>query len=158
SWGFGGYAGETKKYGYLNARGPGKLELVQTLLKYGADPNARLKRNGVLHADGHFDQQNKLQGATPFVMAGTAAHLSVMRTLLAAGADRRATSDDGTNVLMLLAGLGKGPRAAEEIVPYSRSLEATKWAAEEFGMDINATNGNGETALHGATYYGAEEI
>jgi hypothetical protein len=83
----------------------------------------------------------------------------VLEALLAAGADLKLTSDDGTTPLMVAAGLGRctfnpninrGPRSpgAEEAVTVL--LDA--------GADINAVNEADFTALHGAAFRGLNEV
>jgi ankyrin repeat protein len=82
-----------------------------------------------------------------------------MRILAEGGADPFTTTDDGTTALALAAGLGK--RAAQDITYYEwnqrNAIEAAK-VALDLGVDINAANEWGETALHGATYHAADEL
>ena len=67
--------------------------------------------------------------------------------LVAAGADPLLTTRDGTTALMEAAGLGR--YEAENLVTEARTLEAVKLAVE-FGVDVNATNTDGRTALDAA--------
>ena len=61
-----------------------------------------------------------------------------------------------SNALMLAAGLGK--RAATDITYYAwteeKAVEALA-AGLELGLDVNAANAHGETALHAAAYHNA---
>jgi ankyrin repeat protein len=142
------------EYQWLAARGPGKLDLVKTLLAHGADPNAKLEKAPPTHGyggGGMFEHA----GATPFVLAGKSADVSVMRALLEAGADPLLTSDDGTTALITAAGLGQ--TLGYSSITYDEALAAVK-VALEVGIDVNASNQDGETALHGAAYFGADPV
>jgi ankyrin repeat protein len=155
SWGY-GFLTDLHKYEWAGARGPGKLEMVKTLLDHGANPNARMKKGGLRTGTTGDGGALRLPGASAFVVAGLSSNAAVMRALLAAGADPGLTTDDGTTALMTAAGFGKGPRSVNE-TPYSDALETTKVVVET-GLDVNATNQAGETALHGTAYFGADNI
>jgi ankyrin repeat protein len=83
----------------------------------------------------------------------------VIRALLAAGANQRLTSDDGTTPLMVAAGLGRStftpgrPRGNR-----SPGAEEAVKILVEAGADVNATNEADFTALHGAAFRGLNEV
>jgi hypothetical protein len=79
----------------------------------------------------------------------------VMRALLEAGADPLLTTDDGSTALMTAAGYGRihGESRAKD----TDALAAVKLALET-GLDINASNRSGNTALHGAAYYQSDPV
>ena len=83
----------------------------------------------------------------------------VIRALLAAGADQRLTTDDGTTPLMVAAGLGRAtftpgkPRGTR-----SPGAEDAVKILVEAGADVNATNEADFTALHGAAFRGLNEV
>jgi ankyrin repeat protein len=142
-----------ERYRWLAARGPGKLELVRTLLEHGADPNRRASKMPPVF--GNFGSNFKLAGATPFVLAGVSGDVRIMRLLVEHGADPLLAANDGTTALMTAAGLdqtlGISSITAEE------ALEAVKFALSQ-GIDVNATTDEGETALHGAAYFGVNPV
>ena len=114
-----------------------RLQLVQALLKHGADPNARIASSAMVMSyigypkKGAFETfacgTGNLRGATPLWVAafgangdtsralgmksfGTNQHESsaeIIQLLLKAGADLNLTTDDGTTPLMMAAGLGR---------------------------------------------------
>ena len=80
-----------------------------------------------------------------------------MRLLLEYGADPYIPTFGGTTALMAAAGVNwvvdqtadEGPKAL---------LEAVKLCADELGMDVNAVNSMGLTAMHGAANRGSDDI
>jgi ankyrin repeat protein len=121
------------------------LELVRKLVAKGADVNARMTRRTNAGASAM-----NMSGATPLLMAARTADAELMRLLVQLGADPKLTNADKSNVLMIAAGLGtRSP--GEDAGTEAEVLEAVK-AALEFGIDPNAVDENGETALHGAAY------
>ena len=148
------------------AAATGQPRAAEVLLARGADPNARLERPqrltnafeiGVFTSPG----SGRLTqiGSTPFLVAAKSADAGMMRRLADDGADPRATTDDGTTALMLAAGLGK--RAATDITYYDwteeKAIEALA-AGLDLGLDVNAANAHGETALHAAAYHNANRV
>jgi ankyrin repeat protein len=144
--------------------------MVRALLAHGADPNFRVtnwtptRRSS---RDYHFSPE--LVGATPFWLAARFGGPAIMRRLLEQGADpwvvhrgdhvvegRGGTGfqhrTDVTTALMAAVGMGGGEawvqpdRAEREAL----ALEAVTLAAE-LGIDVNAANLDGRTALDAAT-------
>jgi ankyrin repeat protein len=139
--------------------------VVSALLARGADPNARLQTwTPTRRASEDFNFAPELVGATPFWLAARFSEPNVIRLLLKHGADplfvHRADYADGaqvrrtqvTTALMAATGMGGGmawvqpDRAQREAL----TLEAVKLAAE-LGVDVNAANTDGRTALDAAT-------
>lgn len=144
--------------------------LVRTLLAHGADPHARLQTwtpTRRQSTDLHFEPE--LVGATPFWLAARFVQPRVMRLLVEFGADPlfvhrsdrvvdgregRAYDHrhDATTALMAALGMGGGGAAW---VPPDRSqrevltLETVRLAVE-MGIDVNAANTDGRTALDAA--------
>jgi ankyrin repeat protein len=133
------------------------VDLVKILLAKGANPNARLKTRPLKR---HHDAGSTLnfgEGTTPLMRAARTADVPVMRALLDGGADPFLTLPDKTNALMLVAGQGYGGLRGEGIrivVPTpERAAEAVSLLLER-GMDPDAFNTNGQTALHAAVTRG----
>lgn len=123
------------------------LDLVRKLVQYGADVNARQKKEP---KDGYRNQLRRI-GATPFLLAAKSVDVPLMRLLLEYGADPKLTTEDGTTPLMAAAGVGiwapgENPGTDEE------ALAAVKLAFEAGGGSATDVDKNGETALHGAIY------
>ena len=139
----------------LNGLGAGRLALVEALLAHGADPDARLAAHPPQFGFASQRFRVSLTGATPFLLAAMDGNLAVMRALAAAGADLHLPTEQGTTPLMMASGLGRVP--AETRVTEGDSLEAARFLLER-GADINAANGDGRTALHGAAHVRSDAL
>lgn len=121
------------------------IELVKKLVASGANVNARMtKRIG-------FGMTSlNTMGATPFFLAAKTSDAELMRALAALGADPLITNADGSTSLMAAAGLGtRSP--GEDAGTEPEVVEALKLAIS-LGVNIDAVDQNGETAMHGAAY------
>ena len=136
------------------------LELIQVLLERGADPNARTKevppvRPDFLRVTASLSWVD-FTGQTPFLTAALAGDVTVMKLLLKHGADPNIPTFAGTTALMAAAGVNwVFDQTYDEGQP--ALLEAVKLCVE-LGMDINAINSMGLTAMHGAANRGSDEI
>jgi uncharacterized protein len=128
------------------------LDFIKALLARGADPNARMTK-GFINLRTPLDMP--LIGATPFFLAAKTADAPLMRLLVASGADPLLTTEEGATPLMAAAGVGY--RQGESPGTEAEALEAVTLAAE-LGGNVNAANGIGFTALHGAAVRGANSI
>jgi hypothetical protein len=101
-------------------------------------------------------------GATPFWLAAGYGDVEMMRILVAAGADPTLTSNDKTTPLMVAAGwnfldgMDKYGRRwfRDSIAPVEQAALAAVKLCLELGLDVNAVNNDGETAMWGAVYLG----
>jgi ankyrin repeat protein len=131
------------------------IEIVKALLARKADANTALNR--VLPGKSGMDGGDTTLGAgtTPLMRAARSGDAAVMRLLLENGADPKLATRDGTNALMLAAGVGyrdKNTKGTE-----AEALEALK-VMMGAGLDINGENSKGEMPLHGAALRGADTI
>jgi ankyrin repeat protein len=120
------------------------LQFARKLVSLGANVNARLA-----HGPSGKGKLN-LTGATPFLMASKTADLPYMQLLVELGADPKLPNDDGATPLMAAAGIGT-LAPDEEAGSEDEALAAAEFLLKH-GADINVTDRNGETAMHGAAY------
>jgi ankyrin repeat protein len=95
-------------------------------------------------------------GQTPFLAAALAADLDVMRILLEAGADPRIPTFEGTTALMAAAGVNWVMAQTYDEGPAAR-LAAVRLCVD-LGLDVNAVNAMGLTAIHDAANRGSDDI
>ncbi len=121
------------------------IDLLKKLAAHGADLNARMTK----HVNLGNTRLNKL-GATPFTLAAQSADAELMRALAELGADPLLRNEDNSTPLMVAAGIGtRSP--GEDAGTEDEVLEAVQ-VALDLGIDINAVDDHGETAMHGAAY------
>jgi ankyrin repeat protein len=143
------------------------LDLVNTLLAHGANPDVRLTKGTPIRRETtDYNLPRTLIGATPYWLAAKLLEPDIMKVLAAAGADTKAQLPDATTALMAAAGVGAtagggggagqgSDRRGVNLIdggrfePEARVLE-TVIAVISQAADVNATNESGETALHGA--------
>jgi ankyrin repeat protein len=122
------------------------LQFVKKLVEHRADVNARLK-NGK-SAPGNFSRA----GATPFLLAAFTSDVAFMRLLVELGADPLVGNNDNCTPLMTACGIGIGSDAADEIAGTEPEVIEAAQLLLKLGVDVNAVDANGETAMHAAAY------
>jgi uncharacterized protein len=146
----------------------GNVELVKTLLAHGANLNCLLtKGTPVLRDNQDLRLSSDLAGATPLFLAARFLEVDILRTLIAAGANPLLGIKDGTSPLMAAAGVGsrvdftrRENNTLGGVAPPvddDAALEAVKLEFAK-GADVNASNQDGDTALHGAAFHGYANV
>jgi len=135
------------------------LDLIEMLLAHGADVNAQLKSQQAYRAKLDRGTDTVLTtGATPLLRAAKAGDVPAVRLLLEKGADAKLATKAGVNPLMIAAGLG----TKEEDTTGRNKTEGdaikTITLLLDQGLDINAADSAGRTALHGAALQGYDQV
>ena len=143
---------------------PNLPELVKALLVHGANPNARIKKDFYPYDINRYGRsrgtglpQMYFAGATPFFLAAAVADLPAMRALVEGGADATVTTAEGVTPLMVAAGVGSDDRTSTTKEQKKNYTEAVRLAVR-LGGSVNAFDHLGRTALHGAAFYGFNDV
>jgi ankyrin repeat protein len=135
------------------------LELIKGLLARGANVNAQLKTQQPYRTK--LDRGNDTvltTGSTPLLRAAKAADLPAIQVLLDNGADPKLATRNGVNPLMVASGVG----TREEDTTGRRKVESDVVATVAIflaaGVDVNAADTRGQTALHGAALQGLDGV
>jgi ankyrin repeat protein len=122
-------------------------DLMTALLEHGANVNAQLRSATVQRA--HTPGDGLLgAGATPLMRAARTGDAAAMRILLEHGADPAMTTSNHTTALMFAAGNGRGTGVFQKDIGTERDMFNAVQVLVERGVDVNAANDNGQTAMH----------
>jgi ankyrin repeat protein len=140
----------------------GPIEMVQALLAHGADPDVQLKRPIIGRHTRNTGDPSLGDGTTALARAAKSGDAKLMKVLLEGGADPHLTQADLTTVAMIAArggGQRAYPGAASVSTPATEedSLAALTLVVEA-GVDLDAFNVDGDTAIHRAAARGADSI
>jgi ankyrin repeat protein len=135
------------------------LDVMRRALELGADPNVQLVRQAPYRSK--IDRGNDTvltTGTTPLLRAAKSADLPAIDLLLEFGADPTLTTSGEVNALMLAAGVGTAEQDTTGRFKTQADIIATIELMLAQGLDINATDNRGRTALHGAALQGYDDV
>jgi len=135
------------------------MDLIQSLLAHGANVNVQLKKIQPYRTKLDRGDDTMLgTGTTPLLRAAKAGDAEAIQALLAKGADPKIPNKTGIAPLMAAAGLG----SKEEDTTARSKTEAQAIASIKLflaaGVDVNAADNQGDTALHGAAQKGTDQV
>ena len=132
------------------------LEVIDLLLKAGANPNVQLKLFPPYRSLGQDRGGDGMLtvGTTPLIRAAKAGDTASIQLLLTHGALPDLQNSQGVTPLMAAAGIGSTTidirarfRSEKHCIDSAKALLAA-------GADVNAANAGGQTALHGTAQWG----
>ena len=151
----------------------GDLEMVDSLIAAGAQVDSRISSPAPMErfTDKWMVLPLAVVGYTPFQMAAKYVEVPIMRALLRAGADPNVVAPDRTTALMAAAGVSMNRNGSTDrrgrtvdvalvtvlLGDEQNVLEAVELLVQA-GIDVNAVNNTGDTALHGAAGLGLKKV
>ena len=142
------------------------LEYIKLLIDHGADVNARVcgaKSTGANCVGDSTETRTiftmqwvREDGATAFWRAAQSGDVALMKLLVEHGADPKIASAHKVTPLAVASGIGWVEGITFEWSP-EENLEAVKMCLD-LGIDPNAVDDEGRTALHGAAHKGRNDV
>lgn len=136
------------------------LELMQQLLKAGANPNLQLRLLMPYRAVGP-DRGADLMltiGSTPLLRAAKGADVEAVKLLLASGAKVDLGQNAGITPLLAAAGVGSTAIDTRGTVKTQAQIIETLKLLLAAGADVNGADRQGRVALMGAAFWGYNDV
>ena len=132
------------------------LEIIDMLLKGGANPDMQLKLFPPYRSLGQDRGADGMLtvGTTALIRAAKAGDSAAVQLLLAHGARPDLPNSLGITPLMAAAGVGSTTIDTRARFRNEQKCLSSAKLLLAAGVDVNAANGNGQTALHGAAQSG----
>jgi len=135
------------------------FDVIKALVAHGANVNAQLKQQQPYRTKLDRGDDTMLgAGTTPLIRAGKAADVAVVKFLLEKGADPKLAGRGGITALMAAAGVGTKEEDTTGRHKTSAEMIETIKLLLAAGLDINAVENTGRTALHGAALQGFDPV
>jgi ankyrin repeat protein len=133
------------------------MDMIKLLVDRGANINQQLTGSAAVPKFAQdLGSKTLAAGGTPLMRAARSADVELVHYLLDHGANPKLAGNDGLTALMVAAGTGGSP-AEMTLAKESKTLETVKLFAD-LGLDVNAKNDKGDTALHGAASKGLDSV
>ena len=138
------------------------VEMVQALLAHEADPDLQLERPIIGRHTRNTGDPSLGDGTTALARAAKSGDTKLMKVLLEGGANPHLAQANLTSVAMIAAGGGgqrvyPGSASVSTAATEQDSLAALTLVVEA-GVDLDAFNVDGDTAIHRAAARGADSI
>jgi ankyrin repeat protein len=135
------------------------LDLIKALVAHGAAVNAQLKTQQPYRTKVDRGNDTMLTtGTTPILRAAKAGDTVVVSMLLEKGANPNLATRNGVNPVMAAAGLGTNESDAVGRRKTEKDAIDSIELCLKAGVDVNAVDSRGQTALHGAAQKGWNQV
>lgn len=135
------------------------LDVIKLLLAKGAEVNVQLKAQQPYRTKLDRGTDGMLgAGTTPLIRAAKAADHVAMKLLFEKGADPKLATRNGVTALMAAAGIGTNDADTTGRVKLQPDIIESIKLCLDAGVDINAVESNGRSALFGAALQGFDKV
>ena len=135
------------------------FDVIRKLVEHGAPLNAQQRAMRAYRTKLDRGGETVLgPGTTPLLRAAKAADTPVIKLLLDKGADAKLTTRAGVSAVMMAAGVGTREEDTTGRAKTQKDIIETMKLLLAAGVDINAQDGQGRAAAHGAAMWGYTDV